>query len=154
MSNQKIEALINEVLKGGSRKNALDFVAYLHDNEMIVGENHSEVSYNGESICYMHIDGSDQAPGPWTIWSDDNAIYEHGDASLDEHTKEIAWARANVCGSCGGDCSPGKHKTIFDKEFDNICSSTFMFTNPDAETLECVKKLLAMRKKAMRKSNA
>jgi len=149
MSDQKIEVVINEVLKGDTKKNALDFVAYLNDSEMIVGENHSEVSYKDECICYMHIDGSDQVPGPWTIWSDDNAIYEHGDALLDDHTMEIAWAHANTCGSCGGGCSPGKRKTIFDKEFDNICSSTFMFTNPDAETLECVKMLLAMRKKAV-----
>ena len=149
MSENKIEDVIGKALNGDAQKNALDFIAYLNANEMIVGENHSEVSYKGEIICYMHIDGSDQVPGPWTIWSDDNAVYEHVDASLDEHTKEIAWAHANVCGSCGGDCSPGKRKTIFGKEIDNICSATFMFTNPDAETLECVKKLLEMRIKAI-----
>lgn len=145
MSNQKIEDVINEVLIGEAKKNALDFVSYLNKNKMIITENHSEVRYKDEIICYMHIDGSDQVPGPWTIWSDDNAVYENGDFSLDRHTQEIAWSCVNSCASCGGDCSPGKHKTIFGKEFDNICSSTFMFTNPDTETLECVKKLLSMR---------
>ena len=56
------------------------------------------------------------------------------------------------CGNCYGvDCSPGKTKMIFGKEFTNICNAdkvnmTFMFTNPDDETLECVKKLILMRK--------
>ena len=53
MSNQKTEVVINDVLKGDTKKNALDFVAYLNDSEMIVGENHSEVSYKDECICYI-----------------------------------------------------------------------------------------------------
>ena len=147
MSDQKIEVIINEVLQDDTRKNALNFVSFLTANEMIVGENLSEVSYKDEVICYIHIDGSDQVPGPWTIWSDDNAIYEQEDVSLDKNTKEIAWKHANACGSCGGGCSPGSRKMIFGKEFNNICGSTFMFTDPDAETLKCVKKLLEMRTK-------
>jgi len=149
MHNHKIEVTISEVLKGETQKNALDFVAYLNKSDMAVGENQSEVRYKDEIICYIHIDGSNQVPGPWTIWSDDNEIYECADASLDNCINEIAWTYANVCGSCGGDCSPGKRKIIFGKEFDNICSSTFMFTNPNAETLECVMKLLEMRKKSV-----
>ena len=144
----KIEDVINEVLKGESQKNALDFATYLNANEMVVGENHSEVRYKDEGICYLHIDGSDQVPGPWTIWSDDSKIYENGDISLDEDIKKLAWAHANACGSCGGSCSPGIRKIIFGKEFNNICTSTFMFTDPDAKALECVKKLLEIRVKA------
>jgi len=102
MLNQKIEDFINITLKGDSQKNALDVVAYLNTSNMIVGENHSEVSYNNVNICYLHIDGSDQVPGPWMIWSDDSAIYEHGDSALNEQTKNVALAHANVCASCGG----------------------------------------------------
>ena len=149
MSNQKIEVVINDVLKGDTQKNALEFVAFLTANEMIAGGEHGEVNYKGEVICYLYIDGSDQIPGPWTIWSDDNDVYENDNISLDEDIRKLAWSHANTCGSCGGDCSPGKSKIILGKEFDNICSSTFMFTNPNAKALECVKKLLEMRVKAI-----
>ena len=145
MSEKRIEDVINEVLKGEAQKNALDFAAFLNENEIIVGENLGEAAYKGEAVCYMHFDGSDQVPGPWTIWSDGSTVYEYEDVLQDEGIRETAWAHANVCGDCGAGCSPGKRKTIFGKEFDNICSATFMFTNPDAKTLECVKQLLKIR---------
>ena len=66
---------------------------------------------------------------------------------MDEPMKEIAWAHINICASCGGKCSPGKGKTVFGKEFDNVCNADMAFHVPSAETLECVKKLLEMRKK-------
>ena len=149
MVNKNIEVMVNNVLNGESKSNALDFIAFLNTNELIVGENNSEVSYNGENVCYIHIDGSDQIPGPWTVWSDDSSVYEQEVASIDKQVKELAWEHANVCENCGGNCSPGMRKIIFGKTFDNICSSTFMFTNPDAKTIECLKNLLMLRMSAV-----
>jgi hypothetical protein len=143
----KIEDLINDVLSGNTLKNALDFAAFLRVNEMIAGGDHGEVSYKGKCVCYMYLDGNAQMPGPWTIWTEGDYSNEHKDVPMDEHMKEIAWANVNICGSCGGNCSPGKRKVILGKEFDNVCNADMAFTNPDAKTLECVKKLLKMRKR-------
>jgi len=68
---------------------------------------------------------------------------------IDGPTKEFAWEHANICGSCGGSCSPGKPATIFGKEFHNICNSVFAFNNPNGEALECLKKLIEIRKRAI-----
>lgn len=148
MSNQKIQVLINEVLKGNAQKNALDFAAFLQANEMPIphGEGYWEINYKDEAVCFLFINGESDIPGPWTIWSNDSDYNKSEDFPIDEQTKAIAWKYANKCGSCGQDCSPGKTKKIFGKNFDNICSSTFMFTNPNAETLKGVKKLIEMRK--------
>jgi hypothetical protein len=39
--------------------------------------------------------------------------------------------------------------TIFGKDFENVCGAILAFTNPDFETLKCVKKLMEMRKHAL-----
>jgi hypothetical protein len=88
----------------------------------------------------------------WIVWTEGDYSSEHEVFPIDEHTKEIAWANVMKCGNCdGNDCSPGKTKMIFGKEFTNICNAnkvnmTFRFANPHAETLECVKKLLERRR--------
>ena len=143
-NNQKFEAKINDVLTGDTLKNALDFAAFLSANEMIV--NGAEVSHDDMVVCYMHIDGKAELPGPWTIWTDGDYSSEPEDFTVDEHLKEIARANVNKCADCGAGCSPGKCKVIFGKEIDNVCGASMAFNNPDTATLECVKRLLEMRK--------
>ena len=65
---------------------------------------------------------------------------------MDESIKEIAWKHVDICSNCGG-CknSGGNRKTIFGKEFDNVCVTPMRFENPDAKTVECVKKLIEIR---------
>jgi len=147
MSEQRIEEIISNVLSGEALKNALDFAEYLRANEMIV--NGAEISYNGKPACYMHLDNSEEYPGPWTIWTEGNYSGEHKDIPMDKHMKEIAWANVNICADCGAVCSPGTLKVIFGKEFDNVCSADMAFYTPNADILECVKKLLTMRKLAI-----
>ena len=158
MSNRRIEEVISEVLEGNSQKNALDFVSYLRTKDITPSEseNYWEIVYNGRIVCFVLIIGSDQAPGPWTIWSDQepgtwsfwsdsDCSYQHKDCPVNEYTKKVAWANVNYCASCGGDCSPGKRKSILGKEFDNVCSSAMAFTNPDEEALDCAKRMVDIR---------
>ncbi|MCL2500025.1 MAG: hypothetical protein FWE90_06765 [Defluviitaleaceae bacterium] len=92
----------------------------------------------------MHLDGGEEEPSPWTIWSDGD--YSSSSIPMDEGMKEIAWAHINTCASCGGGCAPGQTKVIFGKSFDGVCNADMAFYRPDSEVLECVKKLLLMRK--------
>ena len=143
----EVERIINDAaLSGDILENAMDFASFLKANDMIAGGNHGEVTYKGKCVCYMRLDSSAQKPGPWTIWTDGDYSSGHPNVPLDESIKEIAWANVNFCASCGGSCSPGKRKTILGKEFDNVCSSDMAFYLPNSETLECVKKLLEIRK--------
>ena len=62
---------------------------------------------------------------------------------MDEHTKEITWNHVDL-GTCGG----GITVKLFGKEFYPVCKgTTFRFNNPNAEALDCVKKLVELRKR-------
>jgi len=68
-ARRAIESIINDAaLNGDTLKNTMDFANFLEENEMIAGGEHGAVTYKDEAVCYMHLDGSEQAPGPWTIW--------------------------------------------------------------------------------------
>ena len=116
MSKKRIEEVISETLKDGAQKNALDFVRFLREKEIPLEEsdNYWEVKYRDKGICFMWIDGTDNKPGPWTIWS--NGDYDN--FLVDDHIKELAWANINPCGSCGEACSPGSSKMVFEKKYE------------------------------------
>jgi len=144
MSEKSFEDIINDVLSGDALINALNFMKYLQANEMIY-DGH-EISYKDKEVCYMHIGGAER-PGPWTIWIEGGDYSgEREDVPIDEHTKKIAWANINPCEKCSG-CNPETPKTIFGKKFDNLCNAEMAFYIPDTEKIECVKKLIEMRKR-------
>ena len=140
----ELEETINTILTGDTLKSALDFVDFMKANDLTI--NGAEISYDSKPVCYMHLDGNKDYPSPWTIWTEGDYSREHEDIPMDERMKEIAWANINTCDDCGAGCSPGNRKMIFGKEFDNVCSADMAFYMPDAETLECLKRLLEMRK--------
>ena len=131
MAEQEIERIIGEALKGEARKNALDFVAFLRENEMLLerGRGYWEdklywlIKYKNEYVCFMLIDGSGEKvePGGWTVWFDDGESGCFGHFPLDEPMREIAWENVDFCGNCGG-CNRGAGtcKMIFGKEFDSV----------------------------------
>jgi len=154
----EIEVRINEVLSGGSLKNALDFAAFLRANGLSPELHESgdgwSILCGEESLGFVVVNGSAQMPGPWTIWFN-SCDFGDGDAA-DDALKETAWAHASVCGhftsggrQCGCGDQPGFRRTIFGKEFENRCHSPLMFTDPDAKTLENVKKLMLMLKQSV-----
>jgi hypothetical protein len=154
MPERSIEIYIEEILSGDARKNALDFFAYLKANEMQFerGKGYWEdkfywvIKYNGESVCYILINNHENTE-PWIIWSDDSDSNWYAEAPLDEHMKEIAWRNVDICGNCGGCDKPGgRRKTVFGKDFENVCITTMRFDNPDAEAVECMKRLVEIRK--------
>ena len=158
MAVRRIEEAVTELLHGDARETALDFAAYLQKNEILLGEseNYWEAKYKDQSVCFIWVDGSDQLPGPWTVWSDqepgtwifwsnENTARGPDAGIVDEPTKETAWKNANFCADCGG-CSPGKTKTILGKEFEHLCNSALAFTNPDAAALQCIKSMVDTRK--------
>ena len=147
MSNKKIEEVFNDALTGDTLENALAFVNFLSVNEITQTGQH-EWYYKDECACYIDTRNESNS---WIVWTEGDYSNKHEVFPIDERAKEIAWANVMKCGNCNDvDCS-GKAKVVFGKEFTNICNAnnvnmTFMFTNPDADTLECVKKLVLMRK--------
>ena len=143
---------INENLSGDAQKNALDFAAFLRAKDISLNGSGKGGDWSGwavggttgDSIGYMIVNGKDEFPGPWTVWF--NTCDFKSDA--DEALKEAAWAHASPCGKCHkgwADCGGGE-RTIFGKEFESLCHSPMMFSNPDARELEYAKKLMLMLK--------
>jgi hypothetical protein len=147
MSDKRIEGIFNEVLTRDVLENALGFTEFLNANDIFQSGQH-EWHYKDSCVCYIDTRNEKHL---WIVWTEGDYSNCHEVFPIDERTKEIAWANVMKCGNCKDvDCS-GKAKIIFGKEFTNVCnadnvSMTFMFTNPDAGTLECVKKLVLMRK--------
>jgi len=139
------EETIKATLNGDTQKSALDFAAFLNANDMTTGENHGTVVYNGEVLAWMHMDGKPDLPGPWTVWPDLNGTVPDG-FEFSDAMKEIAWKNVNICASCGSNCTPGSKMNIFGKDFDNVCGAMLAFNGPDMDTLECLKKLMELRK--------
>jgi len=106
------------------------------------------VNYKDKSVCYVAINEVEE--NTCVIWSDDSGVNWFNDFPLDEQTKQIAWKNVDICHdpSVCGHCSPGKgtNKTIFGKEFDSVCLTALKFANPDAATVECMKKIFEIRK--------
>ncbi|MCL2494870.1 MAG: hypothetical protein FWE98_04345 [Oscillospiraceae bacterium] len=136
-----LERHMKHVLRGDALKNALRFAAYLKANEMAHTGVHCEVHYKGQCACYLLAEKK-----TWRIWTQGEYSREQGDVPMDERMKEIARANVSRCVNCGNGCSTGNTKIIFGKEFTNVCNAVMMFRNPDAEALECVKRLIDMRR--------
>ena len=145
-----IENIINEKLNGESKQNALDYIAFLQANEISLDSNNDGEGWAvggivGNSIGFMLINGTENMPGPWTMWLNS---CDFGDADVDDELKEAVWSHASPCGKCHAgwkDCGGGE-RVIFGKKFDHLCHSPLMFTNPDSKTLESLKKIVLMFK--------
>jgi len=145
-------------LTGENLKHALDFASYWGTDDVVAesGDFCGSVKYKGEDVCYIKVGGfEDTNLDHWIIWSIHDAdINDMPDFPVDERIKEGFWANVNHCGHflsggehCGCGQQPGKRKAIFGKEFDNVCNSDVVFTNPDAEALECAKVMVDIRKR-------
>jgi len=146
-----IEEQINNVLGGDSLKIALNFIDFLCVNKLPIdydgkGDGCAVGGTVGNSIGYMIVNGAEKSPGPWTIWLN-SCDFNETSMTTDE-LKQAAWIHASNCGKCNKNwekCGGGA-RVIFGREFERLCHSPLMFTNPDSETLENIKKLIFMLK--------
>ncbi len=155
-----IEQHIREALTGNTQRLALDFTAYLRKQGMQYergtgyweDKRYWHIKYKDNYMCFILVNGfgavrHKDEPEGWIIWSDDYDSDLFANYPLDERTKEIAWDHVDICGNCGGCGNPGGScKTIFQKEFDNVCITAFRFDNPNVDEVECAKKLVELRK--------
>ena len=143
-----IEKDIREQLFSDDRNIALDFVHYLKDHQMnFIRENgcwkdkiYYVVKFKEKCVCFVAIKDPDERENRWTVWFGDQDSDWSEACELKEQEKEIAWKHVDFCGACGS-CDGGKRKTIFGKEFENVCDCTFRFDNPEIKELAVMKKI-------------
>ena len=160
-----IENHIYEALTGDKQRLALEFAAHLQAQDVNLergtgywaDKRYWMVKCNGKYICFILLNGYGFAahkdePEGWIIWLDDadsRRSQWYANAPLDEEMKETVWRHVDFCANCGS-CGGGTRKTIFGKEFDKVCGTTFRFDNPNAEDIECAKKLAELRINSIR----
>ena len=145
----KIEDVIVDFLSGDSLKNALDFIAYLKENKMSPqwsATNSWKVSFKAHNVCFIRLSGAvhyhSLEAGSWHI----RAFIGEFEDYLPDDYKEIVWSNIRYCNKCSS-CN-GKRMVIFGKEIDNVCDS-IVVKNPSAKAIECIKKIIPMRKNAI-----
>jgi len=160
-NTRNIEDVMNETLSGDAQKNALELVVYIKADEsgktQIINHEGGEmwlVKKKDKILDLIYVDGTDECPGPWTMWIRGDYIGEYSDYPVDEKIKEAAWAHVAPCKPCSSDCNRGSLRTVFGKEFAKACPDTIMFTNPDAQTIEYIKKIIDIRNNDIKNPNA
>ncbi|MGN0523527.1 MAG: YdcF family protein [Eubacterium sp.] len=141
-------------------KTAIDLLSFLIDNNMTFEraggywENQSYwyVKYNNEFVCYILFNGTgdEEKFSPLTVWTDDSNSNWYSECELEFSIKSIAVRHIDICEKCGA-CKGGITKKIFGKEYNNVCRTTFRFINPHFDELKCLKELLLMRQKDIKK---
>jgi len=145
MSKKRIEDAINEAYKvdKDAQKNALEFVNYLQANDVEFEESDSyfwHPKYKGNEVFTINLELNEDGLGA-SLDTFVNLLPSNSD-SWSEREKEVIWANVRPCEINGcGDCSPGITKVIIGKEFNNLCGSFLGIYDPNAETVECMKKL-------------
>ena len=155
-SNTQLIDYIKENLTGDTQQNALSFVQHFISLGMTYrGDfNDGRIAYKDVTVWYTYFGNSINTihgyPEPWNVWPSGDYSEEIESVPFADRMKEIAWANAHNhdvnCPNINTWCRGGKRRIIFGREFDSLCVSVMAFTNPDAETIDCMKKLTEMKK--------
>jgi ribosomal-protein-alanine N-acetyltransferase len=149
-----METTIRTILTDEPQALALDFIAHLRSNGVVFERGggywadkfYWYVKYRNEFVGFILINGYSDVgdttePEGWIFWSDNYISDTFAEYKVDERTKEIAYNHVDI-GTCGG----GIKVNVFGKEFYPVCNgTTFRFNNPNAEEIECAKKLIEIR---------
>jgi hypothetical protein len=154
MPELKIENYIIKYLAGDTQKDALEFVRFLRENEMQFYKDENAdwannlywwIKCEDEYFCFILINGYEE--GKWVVWFEDGNSDCFADFPVDEQTKEIAWANADVfLGNCGGGQCEGVRKVLLGRVFESLYRTLMCFKDPSGEAIKCMEKLVKIRK--------
>jgi len=151
--NTQLLDYIKENLTGTAQQNALGFIQHLTSLGMTAegSANDGRFVYKDKIVCYMYFGSSKNNPGypePWTVWMQNQFEAEPEGFPVNDQIKGITWANVHNCDdNCpyiNNGCS--SKRIIFGREFDKLCQTPIGFTDPNAEAVECMKKLMEMMK--------
>jgi len=138
------EDAFSEFLIGASKNNALDFIAWLRENNLTPrwdGIYRWKVSYKSKYICYINLSWP-PSNGIWEVKPNRLFFGEYGKYITDDKLKNFALDIVNLPG-CNRQCGRMKNTEFLGKKFDEVCSCwPFKVKNPDGEALDELKNLV------------
>jgi len=153
----KVEDIIPLYLDGESRKSLVGFMEFcLSENIRCKwsATNRWKIVYKGESLGMLYI-GSSPCMGAGKHY-DKNIWYTHinsfpylGEQVIDsEKLAEVIYRNVLPCQRGSKSCSKSDTVIIYGKAFEDVCpNSGSRFANPDAETMDYIKRSLEFRVK-------
>lgn len=154
LNRPEIERCIREALTGAAAEAALEFAAFLQESGMDFerfcsgywkDKHYWAVRYRGEAVCFLSLKDPDEPEIGWTVWSDDSGSDCYAAPPPELCFNELAGKYVDHCAACGS-CGGGTKKTVFGKEYDNVCRTVFRFDDPDAEALSFMKMMVQLRR--------
>jgi hypothetical protein len=147
----QIEDEIRALLAGDLQETALQFAAYLRENQMAprrwFGPRYWRIPYEEYYLCSIFMDKD-----RWRVF------FFSGDYSgeFDEGFKKAVQESVMLCISCtGDDCPKGKEMTVFGRKFADACFQfPVQFVNPNGFTLKWIMELLEYWKGAAPQSDS
>jgi len=143
---KNIEEIISSKLTGDAQTNALALAAHIMGKTgkfaISMHDENDESGWVVADLGFIMISGTSEFPGPWTMWISAANIGAKTQDAISDCTKEFAWKHVSPCGSCGGTCTPGVNTSFFGKAFENTCQANLMFTNPDTDAVDGMKKII------------
>ncbi|MDF2686985.1 MAG: hypothetical protein K0S55_2168 [Clostridia bacterium] len=149
----EIEDAILEQLDGDKQKLALDFVAWLRENKMTLRwagfKNAWKANYKSKTICYVKLKSNESNEKKWVVYPYLNHINQYEELIVTEDLQNIIWDNMFYCLSCRTPCNT-TNITFLGKEIKGVCGGRqpVWFFEPDNATINCIKKLLELEKKA------
>jgi len=150
-----IEDIIAEIIPDGDVKKAvLDLAAYLRANKMSLrwyGGNEWTAINKGKRICRIALGNiwwSGKCSNYWHVNLKLTKMSEYEESAMNAGMQKIIWDNIKYCNNCSG-CAPGREMTISGREFKGICHDMFLIIfDPDEATVDGIKRLLELEKKA------
>lgn len=148
-----LENDIRNRLSESDQRIALDFIRFLSEHHLVFHKDNGAcwqnkiyywVQSGNQCVCFLAVKDPDEPNNAWTVWSDDMSSERLSNDEAENRIKEIAWKHIDHCGHCGS-CGGGRKKTVFGKEFHDVCGCTFRVDNPNYEDLIFLKKMVEIR---------
>jgi len=152
-----IEEVITYCLYGELYKTALNFVAYMRENNMPFKLCTSTTRVQKiENIGYIFMYGPDDwmhsdkhKLGDAPYWGiNTSLVVQHEDIIINEGLQNLFWDKTIHCINCDDSCAGAKDVTLLGKCFVNVCFRTKIhdFYNPTGATLDGLKQLFVLVK--------
>ena len=154
-----LEDFTESFLSGELKQAVTDYIAYCKENKISYpwgASNNWYLKFKGKRIGHLRLRIAGMKTGrvdvkkdAWVLSLSINVnapIYK--EFIEREGFTKIVWKNVKRCEGCLTTCSPGRTMTILDKDFNSVCIGGWgiWFKNPDAETLDCFKKLTDFQK--------
>jgi len=152
-SKPKIDEVVGNIINEENLGNALDLISFIKENKISLrwsSTNCWQLYYKSKRIGIIRmtekaypmyaLGASSWLFAPWglddilEIVADDNP-----------KAKEIILSNVRQCNSCSS-CGPGHKRTFLGRQFDKACHAGISMINPDKVTVNCIKRMLEVKK--------